>query len=109
MRKLKSKIEYCLQKYQDTRNSDIKLTSAIWIEFYGQYISKDSKGRLIVALIDLYKIPREDNVKRIRAKIQNEEGKYLPTSEEVLKQRGLNEYKWRKELGYEVYDNPALG
>lgn len=50
-----------------------------------------------VPMIDLktiIELPREDNIKRVRAKIQNEEHKYLPTTEEVRKQRKISEEEW---------------
>lgn len=54
-----------------------------------------------VLLEDLFDLPREDNVKRIRAKF-NEEGLYLPTSEEVAKRRNMNIPEWREAMGYAV-------
>ena len=102
---LKQKVMYCLQKYPETRNSDIKLTNSIWYEFHNNKIKRiDDKN--YVALTDLYDLPREDNVKRVRAKIQNEEGKYLPTEEEVLKQRKILEKRWREEYSP---SNPSRG
>ena len=55
---------------------------------------------------DLMDLPREDNVKRIRAVIQNKEHRLLPTSEEVLKQRGVNEKYWHLALSP---SNPSRG
>jgi len=98
--KLKEQVLDCLQNYPDTRNSDIKLTNSIWYKYYPDKIQKNDKGELTVKLLDLYNLPREDNVKRIRAIIQNNEGRFLPTDLEVIKQRRINEHKWRKELGY---------
>jgi len=106
MRHLKEKIKYCLQKYPETRNSDVKLTNSIWVEYYNKYLIRDECGNLAVKLIDLYELPRQDDVRRIRAKIQNEEGLLLPTSLEVVKQRRINENKWR---AYMDCDNPAKG
>ena len=103
---LKHKVEHCLKKYPETRNSDIKLTNSIWVEYYYTRLIKDEKGNLAVKLLDLYDLPREDNVKRIRAKIQNEENRLLPTSKKVAKQRRINEDKWRAYMGF---DNPATG
>jgi hypothetical protein len=102
---LKYKIEHCLKKYPDTRNSDVKLTNAVWIEFHNNKI-KLIDGKNYVALMDLYDMPRQDDVKRLRAKIQNEENKYLPTSLEVVKQRKINEEKWRN---YMSPSNPTRG
>ena len=105
MRHLKEKIKYCLQKYPETRNSDVKLTNSIWVEYYNKYLIRDECGNLAVKLIDLYELPTQESVKRIRAKL-NEQGFYLPTSEEVLKQRRLLEKKYRLEYSP---SNPSKG
>jgi hypothetical protein len=97
---LREQVLDCLLNFPDTRNSDIKLTNSIWYKYYPDKIQKNDNGELVVRLLDLYDLPREDNVKRIRATIQNDEGKFLPTDKEVIKQRRINEEKWRKELGY---------
>ena len=92
---LQTQVEYCLHKYPDTRNSDVELTTRIWREFYSSYlITRPSTKQLCVALVSLFEIPREDNVKRIRAKFQNDLGLYLPTSPIVARQRRINEEKW---------------
>lgn len=49
----------------------------------------------MVELGKIMELPREDNIKRIRAKIQNEEHKYLPTTLEVARQRKINEEDWK--------------
>ena len=92
---LKQKVIEVLKKYPETRNDDILLTTQIWREFYWSHLEDDK-----IALRDLHKVPREDHVKRIRAKIQNEEGLYLPTSWIVAKKRNINEDVWREYLGY---------
>lgn len=110
---LKNKVEYCLENYPDTRNSDIKLTNCIWIQYFNQKLFKVvetrefniEKATYAVKLIDLYDLPKEDTVKRIRAKF-NSEGKYLPTDPEVIKQRKLNEIEWHEEMSP---SNPSRG
>ncbi len=92
LKTLKKKVEYCLQNYPETRNSDVGLTIKIWQEFYGV---RDS-----ILLYDLYRLPREDAVKRIRAKFQNDLHLYLPTEWEIARQRKINYDVWRKVLGY---------
>ena len=96
---LKEMVEHCLKTYPDTRNSDIKLTNQIWVVYYLDKIKIMDDG-YYVKLLDLYDLPREDNVKRIRATFQNDRGLYLPTDPKVLKQRRLLESQWREELGY---------
>lgn len=88
---LKSQVEYCLREMPETRDSDITLLIAIWQLFHGI----DD----VVSIGQLYELPREDNVKRIRAAL-NAEGKYYPTNWQVAKQRGLKEDEWRQALGY---------
>lgn len=83
---------HCLRDYPQTRNSDITLMIVLWKEFFGVRDSVD--------ILRLYDLPREDRIKRIRARIQNEKNMYLPTSWEVAKQRKIEESKWRSFLGY---------
>lgn len=82
----------------EARNSDIALTILIWQRWYG--VSDLDNGTIHVRrLLDL---PREDNVKRVRAKLQNEEHKYLPTNPDVLIKRGILEEYWQDALGYNL-------
>lgn len=102
--KLKEKVLVVLASYPETRNSDIALTIAIWRRYYPQAIVTSASGVEGVRLKDLYDLPREDNVKRVRAQIQNVEHRYLPTSWEVAKQRKINEDRWREAMGYPPLD-----
>lgn len=102
---LREKIIKCLEKYPDTSNSDIKLTSTVWYEFHNHKLSRDSDGDLTVKLKNLYDLPTQESVKRERAKL-NEKGLYLPTSPKVLKQRRLLEKQYR--LKYSP-SNPSRG
>ena len=95
MKGLKGKVKMVLIQYPSTRNSDIALTIQIWKMFYG--IKEE------VELARLYDLPREDNVKRIRAKFC-QKGFYwaYPTTLEVAKRRRIAEDIWREALGYPV-------
>lgn len=94
-------VETVLRDDEETRNSDIKLTIAIWREFYPNYVLDTSQGDKSGIFLDaLFILPREDNIKRIRAKIQNEENKYLPTDPNVRKKRKISEEAWYDYLGY---------
>jgi len=93
MIKLQAKVKKVLIDCPETRNSDITLTIEVWKQFYGIVES--------VALEQLYKLPREDNIKRIRARFCEENEPWaFPTRWEVAKARGINEDKWRKFLKY---------
>jgi len=100
---LKNQVLYCLEQFPETRNSDIKLTNCIWLTYYRDYLT-ELDGEHYVKLLSLYALPNQDDIKRIRAKIQNREKKYLPTSSEVAKKRHWQEEEWRSVLGY----NPEL-
>lgn len=99
--KLKDMVETVLRDVEETRNSDITLTIEIWKRYYPDDVLNTSRGdKTGIFLESLYNLPREDNVKRIRAKLQNEENKYLPTSEEVRRKRQISEDSWYDYLGY---------
>lgn len=78
MRKLTEQIEHTLRDVPETRNSDIALMVAIWRRYFPKVI-KYSIGREYVMLEDIPKLPREDNIKRIRAYFQNGENMYCAT------------------------------
>lgn len=94
---LKKQIEHCLKEMPITRNSDIALTIELWKKFYSKrLVLRQADQKYYVELSQLFELPREDNIKRIRAIIQNEEFRFLPTVESVAKQRKINMLKWRE-------------
>lgn len=97
--RLKKMVELMLDenpKYHgvEARNSDIALTILIWQRWY-------DVGAVIV-LTRLFDLPREDNVKRVRAVFQNTEHKFLPTDPSILIKRGIEEAYWFDALGYNL-------
>ena len=106
MDKLKTQVEYCLRNFPETRNSDITLTIKVWRRFH---ISKTIGGEgMAIHLSELYELPREDNIKRIRADF-NSKKMYYPTDWEIAKRRGIEENKWRVTLGYPTKEETAQG
>ena len=102
---LKARVRAILEEYPDTRNSDIALTIRIWNVFYPDKVcpmpfGDDGKRVDFVAVDDLFKLPREDNVKRCRAYWQNTRKMFPPTVWEIAKQRGMLKDEWRVALGY---------
>lgn len=94
---LKSQVLRVLEKYPKTRDSDVRLMLILWQMFYPSRIHKtEPVNRTYIFLQDIMDMPREDNIKRVRAIIQNVEGKFLPTSLEVAKQRKINEEVWKE-------------
>lgn len=106
---LERQVRHILSTDEKSRNSDIRLTQMIWWHFYRHKLQMID-GAVMVNIADLYTLPREDNVKRIRAKIQNDQKEYLPTEQSVAKKRGWNEDEWRNYLGYPIagVDNQIL-
>lgn len=104
---LRPMVEAILKEYPKARDSDQWLTIKLWAVFYPQMMivrefkAKDLSGKEVdvveksVRLQDIMALPREDNIKRLRAKIQNEEHKYLPTTLEIAMKRRIEESVWR--------------
>ena len=90
---LKKEVKHVLQNWPETRNSDIALTIKVWQLFYGI--------RDIVDLSKLYDLPREDNVKRIRAKFCEQGFNWAyPSNWKIARARKIKEDEWRQKLGY---------
>lgn len=100
---LEQQIIKVLESDPQSRNSDIRLTQLVWGRFYNDLLTV-IEGETYVDLNSLFELPREDNIKRIRAKIQNVTKKYLPTDPAVAQKRGWEEQEWREYLGYQSGD-----
>ncbi len=87
-KKLKDKVEFVLGKYENTRNDDIELTIALWQEFY-------NVGDAI-PLEAMKELPRESAIVRLRAVVQNVDGKYFPTDLAIARKRGIEEVAWQE-------------
>ena len=96
---LKEQVKYVLEHNAETRNSDITLTIEVWKTFQPYLIGFNGQQRYI-ALEALYDLPREDNIKRIRAHFQNVKKRFLPTELSVALKRGITEDEWRVSMGY---------
>ena len=106
---LEKQIRHTLSIDEKSRNSDIRLTQMLWWHHY-KNLTRMIDGKVYINIANLYNLPREDNIKRIRAKIQNDLKEYLPTDPKIAKKRGWQEDEWREYLGYPVagVDNQTL-
>jgi hypothetical protein len=95
MLKLKDQVEVILKDYPASRDSDITLTIALWKKFYSAHIKTTQDGSFGILLQSLYALPSQESVKRLRALIQNDEHRLLPTDSRVRKQRRIKEEEWR--------------
>lgn len=94
---LQKMIRYFLREYELLRNDDIDLQIAIIKHKHAYWVRTEKDGTQWVAVPGLRRYT-QDNVKRIRAKVQNEEWLYLPTDPEVRKARKIGELEWQKWL-----------
>ena len=108
LKTLKSQVEYVLDQDPESRNSDIRLMHKIWQKFYPKMLVQ-FQGKIYICFENMYDVPREDNIKRIRAKFQNELGKYPPTRLEIALKRGIKEDQWRIFMGYAPTPGHYLG
>ena len=102
--KLEDHIRAVLASDPKSRNSDIRLTQMIWWRYHQDKVMSFN-GSAYIKFEDLFELPREDNIKRIRAKIQNVLKEYLPTDPEVARKRGWLVEEWREYLGYNNSSN----
>lgn len=95
---LKSQVEIILKNSPESRNSDITLMIELWKRFYPKCMIEDEYMKTSIYLNDLYNLPREDGISRIRRHFQNDRLLYLPTKLEVVVQRKINQEVWRKTM-----------
>lgn len=110
IKNLKDKVWCLLRDHPKARDSDQWATIKLWTILFPHLIDYTDPKNPKIALKDIMNMPREDNVKRVRAIIQNVDGEFLPTSEEVAKQRKINMDVWRSytnglNLHYEQEEN----
>ncbi len=95
---LRSRVAHVLNHYPAGRDSDVTLAHLVWETFYPEYIDGDR-----VRLDNMYRLPRQTTITRIRAKIQNEYGLFQP-SEEVAGLRRVLRDEAKEEM---VADKPG--
>lgn len=98
---LEKQVITVLKTDERSRNDDIRLTQVLWYLFYKSRLIHQN-NEYLVRIDDLFTLPREDHISRIRRKIQNDRGEYLPTDPAVRKKRSISTEDWQKYLGYDV-------
>ncbi|HUW19359.1 MAG TPA: hypothetical protein VMW16_08660 [Sedimentisphaerales bacterium] len=79
----------------ETRDDDNRLA----FEVLGRILTGKEKSQVLtLRKRDLRKLPQFATITRMRAVIQNELGKYLPTSEAVRRRRRISEAAWEQWL-----------
>jgi len=98
---IKDKVECILKESIEARNCDRSLTWLVWTRFYfiGDTIDREK----------FFTLPLQSEITRIRALIQNDEKKYIPTVKEVAVRRGWKEYEWLEALNYRSETQKEIG
>lgn len=102
---IKVKVARMLNEYPETRDCDQTLTLYIWLNFHRDKLFKDENGKWCVRFKNILELPREDAVKRWRAKFNEPskeypKGRWRSTNPAVMKKRKQMEDWWLAELGY---------
>jgi len=108
IRTTKRQVEAVLESNPAARNSDKELTIALWTRFYPDHVLKDAEGNDVIALSSIWDLPSQDCIKRVRAAIQNDEKRFIPTDQKIAEARGWLIGDWRRALGYAVEDNGQM-
>jgi hypothetical protein len=82
-----------LETIQYTRNSDKLLIIEVWRKQGMRF--KEIENELFFSVCDIFTASSPETIRRVRQKIQNTEGLFLPTDVIVMKRRRINEEKIR--------------
>lgn len=96
-RTLKQKVEYCLERFPETRDSDGILTAKIWeiynqeqIDLFKKYYDEGKYTLSQILAGFIVKVPQQPSVKRVRAHIQNVEKRFPAQAISVQAKRKLS-------------------
>lgn len=93
---LEHKVEYCLERYTDAKNSDIDLFARVCENFYPPFENALYNWRDLAGA--MHAVPSLDHIARCRRKVirKHKYQKYLPTIKGIALHRGLNEKVWNE-------------
>lgn len=89
------RVEYCLENYPETRNSDIELFARLCERFYPPFEKPLYNWRDLAAT--MHQVPSLDHIARCRRRViqRNNYKKYLPTVKEIAIARGIQQSVWQ--------------
>jgi hypothetical protein len=90
------KVKYCLERYPETRNSDIDLFARLCENFYPPFERPLYGWRDLAGA--MHSVPSLDHIARCRRKVIQESNykKYLPTDEYIALGRGYARNTWKQ-------------
>lgn len=85
-------VRQLLKDEPDCRNDD----KLLMLRVFQKFLNQAENGKVILTLDNISEIPSAETIIRTRAKIQNDEGVYLPTDPDVRRRRGISEQVYRE-------------
>lgn len=94
LNKLTDRVEYCLSKYPETRDSDIDLFARLCERFYPPFERPLYNWRDLAQAMHI--VPSMDHIARLRRAVimRNKYKKYLPTRFSIAEARKINKEVW---------------
>lgn len=88
--------KYCLERYEEARNSDIELYARLCENFYPPFERPLYNWRDLAGA--MHSVPSLDHIARCRRKVirDNKYKKYLPTVRSIAINRGISEQIWKE-------------
>lgn len=92
--KLHNQVEFCLERFSETRNSDIDLFARLCENFYPPFERPIYNWRDLAGA--MHSVPSLDHIARCRRKViqYHRYKKYLPTDRYVAERRGYEQTVW---------------
>ena len=91
LKTFKPRVEKILEKYENTRNSDLSLLAQYLFIYQKSILSYTEDGEPCVRLKDFKKMPPSQTLVNNRKIIQNHDGLFLPTDPKVKRARQIKE------------------
>ena len=89
----KQRVRHILLEHPEARNSDMELFVCYLIKFHRNRLSDTNVGWAL-PLENFKHLPPFENLRRCRQIIQNDNGEFLPTDPQVIKDRKIKEKNW---------------
>lgn len=107
LNRLQDRVEYCLEQYEEARNSDIDLFARLCERFYPPFERPLYNWRDLAGA--MHQVPSLDHIARVRRKVieKHKYAKYLPTMKGIALHRGISQKVWQDYARQHGIKDPA--
>lgn len=91
LKTFKERVAIIMRDHEAARNNDGTLMAYYIDTYHPDLVHRAEKLGKVIPLSNMKYLPPFESIRRVRAIIQNVDGKYLPTDEKVIKARRLKE------------------